>query len=66
MIIGKSMGQEMCLITGQVSLNLLHWKKNFQMEKYVVREETDKTAVNIQARSFMARALDQQWEEMLS
>ena len=25
---------------------------------YVVREEIDKTAVNIQARSFMARALD--------
>ena len=24
----------------------------------MVREETDKTAVNIQARSFMARALD--------
>ena len=28
MIIGISMGQEICLIVGQVSLNLLYWKKN--------------------------------------
>ena len=29
MIIGMSMGQETCRILGQVSLNLLYWKKNF-------------------------------------
>ena len=28
MIIGITMGQEICLIIGQVSLNLLDWKKN--------------------------------------
>ena len=28
MIIGISMGQETCLVHGQVSLNLLYWKKN--------------------------------------
>ena len=33
MIIGISMGQEICLIHGQVSLNLLHWKRNLQTEK---------------------------------
>ena len=33
MIIGIAMGQEICLIIGQVSLNLLHWKKNLQTEK---------------------------------
>ena len=29
MIIGTSMGQEICLILGQVSHNSLYWKKNF-------------------------------------
>ena len=33
MIIGISMGQETCLIHGQVSLNLLYWKKNLETEK---------------------------------
>ena len=33
MIIGMSMGQETCRILGQVSLNLLYWKKNLQTEK---------------------------------
>ena len=32
MIIGKSMGQETCLIIGQVSLNLLYWKKNLKKD----------------------------------
>ena len=32
----------------------------------MVRVETDKTASYIQARSFMARTLDQNWEEMPS
>ena len=33
MIIGMSMDQETCRILGQVSLNLLYWKKNLQKEK---------------------------------
>ena len=32
MIVGISMGQEICLILGQVSLNLLYWKKNLQTD----------------------------------
>ena len=32
MIIGMSMGQEICLIIGQVSLSLLYWKRNFQTD----------------------------------
>ena len=59
MTAGISMDQENCLILGQVSLNLLCWKKNLQTDFFVVRGETDKTAGNIQARSFMARALDE-------
>ena len=32
MIIGISMGQEICLIIGLVSLNLFYWKKNLQTD----------------------------------
>ena len=32
MIIGISMGQEICLVHGQVSLSLLYWKKNLQTD----------------------------------
>ena len=32
MIIGMSMGQETCQILGQVSPNLLYWKKNLQTD----------------------------------
>ena len=32
MIIGISMGQEICLINGQVSLSLLYWKKHLQTD----------------------------------
>ena len=32
MIIGISMGQEICLIIGQVSLSLLYWQKNLQTD----------------------------------
>ena len=32
MIIGTSMGQEICLILGQVSLSLLYWKRNLQTD----------------------------------
>ena len=32
MIIGILMGQEICLILGQVSLKLLYWKENLQTD----------------------------------
>ena len=53
MTIGTSMDQEMCLILGHVSLG-----RETSRRIFVVRVETDKTAGNIQARSFMARTLD--------
>ena len=55
MIIGISMGQAICLILGQVSLELLYWKRNLQTG-ISGPGGTHKTADNIQARSFMARA----------
>ena len=48
MITGISMGLETCRILGQVSLNLLYWKKNL----FVVREEINEKTAYIQARSF--------------
>ena len=57
MIIGILMGHETCLILGQVSLDLLYWKKNSR-RMYVVRGETDEKTAYIQARSSMARALE--------
>ena len=56
--IGISMGLETCRILGQVSLNLLYWKKNLQTERCGPGETNEKTA-DIQARSFMARTLDE-------
>ena len=58
MIIGISMGLETCQILGQVSLNLIYWKKTFK-RIYVVREEINEKTADIQARSFMARTLGQ-------
>ena len=57
MIIGISMGQEICLIHGQVSLSFLYWKRNLQTDisVYVVWWEIDEKTANIQTRSFMAR-----------
>ena len=46
MIIGISMGQEICLIIGQVSFSS-YCKRNYQTDIYVVRGETDKKAANI-------------------
>ena len=63
MIIGLSMGQEICLIHGQVSLNLLHEKKNLQMVLCWVRGEINEKTADIQARSFMARALGENGKE---
>ena len=52
MIIGISMDQEICLILGQVSLNLLCWKKNHPTDTCGPGEIDEKTA-HIKARSFM-------------
>ena len=54
MIIGISMGLETCQIVGQVSHNLLYWKKKL----LTVRGEIDEETAYIQARSSMARALE--------
>ena len=62
MIIGTSMGQEICLILGQVSLNLLYWKKNLQTDICGPGEIDEKTA-DIQARSFVARTLGENGKE---
>ena len=59
MIIGISMGQEICLIFGQVALNLPYWKRNLQTEKMLVRGEINEKTADIQSRSFMSRTLDQ-------
>ena len=50
-------GLETCLILGQVSHNLLCWKKNCR-RIYVVRGEIDEKTAYIQARSSRARALE--------
>ena len=57
MIIGISMGLETCLILGQVSHNLLYWKKNLPTD-ICVRGEIDEKTAYIQARLSMARALE--------
>ena len=46
MILGISIGQKTCRILGQVSHNLLYWKKKTSRRIYVVRWKTDKTAGN--------------------
>ena len=61
MIIGLSMGLETCQILGQVSHNLLYWKKKHPdgyMWIYVVRGEINKKTAYIQARSSMVRTLE--------
>ena len=57
MIVGISMGQEICLTLGQVSLDLLYWMKNLPTDICGPGEINEKTAY-IQARSSMARALE--------
>ena len=63
MIVGISMDQEICLILGEVSLNLLCEKRNLQTDICMVWGETDKKAADIQARSFMARTLERNVKE---
>ena len=43
MTIGISIGQETCLILGQVALNLLYWKKNLPKEECGPGETNEKT-----------------------
>ena len=56
--IGMSMALETCLILGQVSHNLLYWKKKTSRRIFVVREAINEKTADIQARSFMARNLE--------
>ena len=51
------MALETCLILGQVSHNLLYWKKT-SWRIYVVRREIDEKTAYIQARSSMARNVE--------
>ena len=62
MIIGISMDQEICLVHGQVSLNLFYWKKKSK-RKNVVRWEINEKTGYIQARSFLARTLEYNGKE---
>ena len=57
MIIGTLMALETCLILGQVSHNSLYWKKSSR-RIYVVRGGIEEKTAYIQARSFMARAME--------
>ena len=57
MIIGISMDLETCQILGQVSHNLLYWKKNLPTDTCGLGEINEETAY-IQARSSMTRALE--------
>ena len=57
MIIGISMGLETCLILGQVSHNLLYWKKKLLTDICGPGGITEETAY-IQARSSMARVME--------
>ena len=50
MMTGISIDQEICLIVGQVPLSLILLEEKLP-DGCIVREETDKTAVNMQART---------------
>ena len=56
MIAGISMGQETCLILGQVSHNLLYSTKKPLTD--ILGPEIDEKTAYIQARSFMARVME--------
>ena len=63
MIIGILMGQEICLILGQVSLNLLYSKKHLLTDNMWSGERLTRKKDDIQARSFMARSLGENGKE---
>ena len=58
MITGISMALETCLILGQVSHNLLYWKKKLPTDISGPEGEINEETAYIQARSFMARATE--------
>ena len=62
MIIGISMGQEICRILGQIH-SVYSIERKTSNRIYVVRGEINKKAADIQARSFMARTLGEIWKE---
>ena len=62
MIIGISMGQEICLIHGQVHSIYSNGRKTSKRKNVVPGEIKEKTA-DIQARSFMARTLGENGKE---
>ena len=57
MIIGISMGREICLIRRQVYSGYSIGRETSK-RTYVVRVEIDEKTADIQARSFMARTLE--------
>ena len=59
MIIGISMGQETCLILGQVSLDLFFWKKKPPDGYMWSGVRLTRKQLSFMARSFMARTLGQ-------
>ena len=63
MITGIPMRQETCLIIGQVSLNLFFLEEKTSKRIYVVRGEINEKTADIQARSFMARTLENNGKE---
>ena len=53
------MGQEICVILGQFSHNLLYWKEKTSTRIFAVREKINQKTACIQARSFfVARNLE--------
>ena len=56
------MDQELCLILGQVSLSSLFWDEK-PSDRKMRSGRIDKTASDIQARSFMARTLERKGKE---
>ena len=58
MIIGISMGLEICQILGQISYKLLLLEEEAPDRIYIVRGEIDEKTAYIQARSSMARVLE--------
>ena len=59
--IGISLGHDICLILGQVSLDFLEEKPSKRI--YVVRVENNEKTAHTQARSFMTRNLENNWRE---
>ena len=57
------MDQEIGLILGQVSLNLLYSKKNLQKDLCGPGVEIDEKTADIQARSFVARIMGENGKE---